>query len=315
MNGNMEHLYNMKAFICDMDGVFYRGNKMLPGALKFIEWLKLEHKHFLFLTNDSRRSPRKLREKLLRLGADIDEKYFYTSASVAAEFLARQCPNGSAFVIGETGLIDALYNVGFSINEVDPDYVVVGFTSDCNYSMLEHATHLVARGAKLIGTDPDLSFITEKGISPGTGALVAPIELATGVRAYYVGKPNSLMMHLAIRKLHVSPQEIAMIGDCMATDILGGIETEITTVLVLSGVTSQNDLKHCSYRPDYTLERVYDIVSSLDDSKYTLKPDYAYRDRVTLTPVNSISSDLVGHSWDGPVNGFSVSDKGQYLSA
>jgi len=283
MNGNMEKLHNMKAFICDMDGVIYHGNKLLPGVLKFIEWLKSENKRFLFLTNSSQRSPRELREKLLRLGVDVDESHFYTSSLATAEFLSRQCPNGSAFVIGEAGLINALYNVGFSINDVNPDYVVVGFTLDYNFRMLECASRLVSKGAKLIGTDPDLSFITEKGITPATGALIAPIELTTGDKAYYVGKPNPVMTRLALTKLNCSPQETALIGDRMDTDILAGIEAGITTVLVLSGVTNRDDLKHCSYQPNYILEGVRDIVTSLDDSQYMLKHDYAYGDGVALT--------------------------------
>ena len=213
MSVNMKKVHKMKAFICDMDGVIYHGNKLLPGALQFIEWLKSENKRFLFLTNNSHRSPRELREKLLRLGADVGEKHFYTSALATAEFLSRQCPNGSVFVIGGPGLINALYDVGFSMNSANPDYVVVGFALDYNYRTMEHAAHLVARGAKLIGTDPNPTFITRKGVSPGTGALVAPIEIATGTKAYYVGKPNPLMTRLALTRLDSGPQETAIIGD------------------------------------------------------------------------------------------------------
>jgi len=288
MTGNMEKLHNMKAFICDMDGVIYHGNKLLPGALNFIEWLKSENKCFLFLTNNSHRSPRELREKLLRLGADVDEKRFYTSALATAEFLSRQCPNGSVFVIGGPGIINALYDVGFSMNSANPDYVVVGFALDYNYRTMEHAAHLVAKGAKLIGTDPNPTFITKKGISPGTGALVAPIELATGTKAYYVGKPNPLMTRLALKKLNCSPQETAIIGDRIDTDIIAGIEADITTVLVLSGITSREDLKSCSYRPDYILEGVRDIIASLDKSQYTLKQDYAYGNGIALTTFQKV---------------------------
>lgn len=283
MNEEMKKLHTMKAFICDMDGVIYHGNKLLPGVLQFIEWLKSENKQFLFLTNNSHRTPREQREKLLRLGADVEESHFYTSALATAEFLSRQCPKGSAFVIGGPGLINALYDAGFSMNSANPDYVVVGFSLDYNYRTLEHASHLVARGAKLIGTDANPTFITKKGLSPGTGALIAPIELATGTKAYYVGKPNPLMTHLALTKLGSTPQETAIIGDRIDTDIIAGIEADITTVLVLSGITTREDLQHWGYRPDYVLEGVRDIVASLDQGGKPLEHDHTYGDGKELT--------------------------------
>jgi NagD protein len=283
MTGKMKRLHNMKAFICDMDGVIYHGNKLLPGVLQFIEWLKLEKKQFLFLTNNSHRTPREQREKLLRLGVDVDEEHFYTSALATAEFLSRQCPNGSAFVIGGPGLINALYDAGFSMNSANPDYVVVGFALDYNYRTMEHATHLVAKGAKLIGTDSNPTFITRKGLSPGTAALVAPIEMATGTKAYYVGKPNPLMTRLALTKLNCIPQETAIIGDRIDTDIIAGIEADITTVLVLSGITSQEDLTHWGYRPDYVLEGVRDIVPSFEQGAKSLEYEHVYGDGVPLT--------------------------------
>lgn len=278
----------MKAFICDMDGVIYHGNKLLPGTLQFIEWLKSENKQFLFLTNNSHRTPREQREKLLRLGIDVDEKHFYTSALATAEFLSRQCPHGSVFVIGGPGLINALYDAGFSVNSVDPDYVVIGFALDYNYRTMEHAAHLVSRGAKLIGTDSNPTFITKKGLSPGTAALVAPIEMATGTKAYYVGKPNPLMTHLALSKLNSSPQETAIIGDRIDTDIIAGIEADITTVLVLSGITTREDLKHCGYNPDYVLENVGEIVPSFDEQQYTLDHHSTYGDGVPMTTFQKV---------------------------
>jgi NagD protein len=284
MNEDMKKLHAMKAFICDMDGVIYHGNKLLPGVLQFIEWLKSEKKQFLFLTNNSHRTPREQREKLLRLGADVGEEHFYTSALATAEFLSRQCPNGSAFVIGGPGLINALYEAGFSMDSANPDYVVVGFALDYNYRTLEHASHLVSGGAKLIGTDANPTFITKKGLSPGTGALIAPIEVATGTKAYYVGKPNPLMTHLALTKLGSTPQETVIIGDRIDTDVIAGIEADITTVLVLSGITKRADLAHWGYRADYVFEGVRDIVTSLDQGeKSLLTRDHAYGDGNPLT--------------------------------
>jgi hypothetical protein len=153
---------------------------------------------------------------------------------------------------------------------------------------MEHAAHLVAKGAKLIGTDPNPTFITKKGISPGTGALVAPIEIATGTKAYYIGKPNPLMTRLALTKLNCSPQETAIIGDRIDTDIIAGIEADIITVLVLSGITSREDLKHWGYRPDYVLEGVHDIVASLEQGAKSLEHNHIYGDGVALTTFEKV---------------------------
>ena len=251
----MDKIRQKKAFICDMDGVLYHGNDLLPGVHEFIAWLKANDKKYLFLTNSSERSPRELSQKLKRLGVDIDEKHFYTSALATAAFLASQCPGGSAYVIGEAGLIQALYGVGFSMNNIDPDYVVIGETR----TKIEKAVMLVRQGAKLIGTNPDLTGPTEQGIVPATGALVAPIELTTGCRAYFVGKPNPLMMRHALKALGCVREDTVIVGDRMDTDIIAGIESEIETVLVLSGVTSRADLKHFGYAPSHVLTGVGEI--------------------------------------------------------
>ena len=256
----MDALRAKKAFICDMDGVIYHGNRLLPGVTKFLDWLGKECKKFLFLTNSSERSPRELREKMLRLTVQINEEHFYTSALATAEFLARQCPDGSVFVIGEAGLTKALYDAGFSMNDTNPDYVVVGETRNYSYDRLERAVHLVGNGAKLIGTNPDLSDPGENGVVPATGALIAPIELAIGSKAYFVGKPNPLMMRHALKKLGCRREETVIVGDRMDTDIIAGLESEIETVLVLSGVTSREHLERFAYRPRYILDGVGDIV-------------------------------------------------------
>lgn len=256
----MQGLQSRKAFICDMDGVIYHGNRLLTGVHEFVEWLNAEEKAFLFLTNNSAKTPRELQEKMLRLGLEIGEEHFYTSALATAAFLSQQCPGGTAFVIGETGITNALYNVGFSMNDSNPDYVVVSESSTYNYEKLEHAVNLVRNGAKLIGTNPDLTGPTETGITPATGALIAPIELATGAKAYFVGKPNPLMMRHALKKVGCRREDTVIIGDRMDTDIIAGIESEITTVLVLSGVTTREDLKRFAYRPRYILNGVGDIV-------------------------------------------------------
>ena len=256
---DLEKIKAKKGFICDMDGVIYHGNMLLPGVKEFVAWLTAENKRFLFLTNSSERSPRELSQKLARLGLEVSEDHFYTSAMATASFLQSQRPGGSAYVIGEAGLINALYEAGFSMNDVNPDYVVVGETSSYNWEKIEKATLLVSNGAKLIGANPDVSGPSEKGIVPATGAMISPIVQASGKRAYFVGKPNPLMMRHGIRLLQVDGADAIIIGDRMDTDIIAGIESEIDTVLVLSGVTDLASVRDFPYRPTYIMNGVCDI--------------------------------------------------------
>jgi NagD protein len=256
---DLEIIRTKNAFIIDMDGVIYHGNRLLQGAAEFVAWLKNNDKRFLFLTNSSERSPVELSQKLGRLGIVVEASHFYTSALATASFLSSQRPGGSAYVIGEPGLINALYEVGYTMNNVNPDYVVVGEARSYSFDTIEKAIGLVLGGARLIGTNPDLTGPGEKGLVPGCGSLLAPIELATGRKAYFVGKPNPLMMRHAIRKLGVTREETAIVGDRMDTDIIAGIESDMETVLVLSGVTSLADLPHFPYGPRHVLEGVFEI--------------------------------------------------------
>lgn len=251
-----EVLNSKRGFISDMDGVIYHGHKLLPGARDFVEWLQKEGKQFLFLTNSSERSPEELRQKLLQLGVNVGLEHFYTSALATAGFLAGQKPGGSAYTIGDPGLTNALYNAGFVMNDVDPDYVVIGESRTYSFEKVEKAINLVLKGAKLIGTNPDLTGPVEKGIVPACGALIRPIELATGVEPYFIGKPNPLMMRQALKRLGCRREEAMIIGDRMDTDIVAGIESEIETVLVLSGVTNLEEMGRFAYQPRYILDGV-----------------------------------------------------------
>lgn len=259
----IEEIRNKTGFISDMDGVIYHGNKLLPGVKEFVAWLKRENKKFLFLTNSSERTPQELQAKLLRMGIAVEQDVFYTSALATAMFLASQKPRGSAYVIGEAGLINALYNVGYTLDSVDPDYVVVGETRTYSYEKIETAINLVLRGSRLIGANPDLTGPTETGIAPATKALIAPIEVATAHTAYFVGKPNPLMMRNALKLLGVKREDSIIIGDRMDTDIIAGIESEIDTCLVLSGITSRKMIDSFPYKPHYVLDGVEDIVKAL----------------------------------------------------
>ena len=247
----------INAFICDMDGVIYHGSRLLDGVTEFVDWLQKTGKRFVFLTNSSERSPRELRQKLLRMGLDVDESHFYTSALATADFLARQSPRAGVYAIGEAGLLNALYDAGLTMNDVDPEFVVMGETRSFNYEKIEKAVHLIrTQGAKLVATNPDVTGPAEHGLIPACGALVAPIEMASGIKAYFVGKPNPLMMRHAMARLSAKREETVIVGDRMDTDIVAGVESGIETVLVLSGVTKPEDLPNFAYRPGYVLPGV-----------------------------------------------------------
>ena len=249
----------IKGFICDMDGVIYHGNQILPGVREFIQWMQDENKEYLFLTNNSGYTPRELNQKLARMGLDVPEEHFYTSALATAAFLRQQAPGCSVFAIGEAGLLNALYDAGVTMNDVNPDYVVVGEGRAYSLDTLTKATNLVLGGAKLIGANSDVSGPIENGIAPACGALVAPIELATGKKAYFCGKPNPLMMRTGLRLLGCHSAEAVMIGDRMDTDVISGMESGMATVLVLSGVSTRETLSTYAYRPSIVLNGVGDI--------------------------------------------------------
>lgn len=258
----MGALQEKKGFICDMDGVIYHGNNLLPGVTEFLKWLEENEKEYIFLTNSSERTPLELSQKLKRMGLSVSEEHFYTSALATAEFLAHQKPGCSAYVIGEAGLMNALYNEGISMNDVNPDYVVMGETRTYSFEKIEKAIALVNKGAKLIGTNPDITGPTETGVMPATGALIAPIEIATGKKAYFVGKPNPLMVRHAMKAIGCHTAEAAFIGDRMDTDVISGLESLIDTVLVLSGITSREMLDEFPYKPTYILNGVGEIMTA-----------------------------------------------------
>lgn len=249
-----------KCFICDMDGVIYHGNKVLPGVVEFIEWLKSSGKGYLFLTNNSAYTPKELSQKLARLGLDVPEEHFYTSALATAAFIAEQAPGCSAYVIGEAGLLKALYDVGVTMNDVNPDYVIVGEGKAYTIDTLTRATNLVLGGAKLIGANSDVSGPVENGIAPACRALISPIEMATGKQAYFCGKPNPLMMRTGLKLMGCHSAEAVMIGDRMDTDVISGLESGMSTVLVLSGISSRKTVESFAYQPSIVLDGVGDIV-------------------------------------------------------
>jgi NagD protein len=255
-------------YLIDMDGVLYRGSELIAGADDFIEQLRARDIPFRLLTNNSQRTRRDVVAKLSRLGIEVEEEHIFTSAMATARYLAQQKPRGTAFVIGEGGLLTALHQNGYAVVDHDPDYVVVGEGRTFNLELVEAAVRMILAGAKLIATNLDPNCPTQNGLRPGCGAMVAMLETATGLRAFSVGKPSPVMMRAARKELGLATDETTIIGDTMETDILGGVQLGFHTVLVLSGGTRPQDLQRFAYRPDIVVESLAEFSVILENEDW-----------------------------------------------
>jgi NagD protein len=245
-----------KCYLLDMDGVLVRGRTPIPGAADFIRRLVRTATPFLVLTNNPMYTPRELHARFAAEGLDIPEQNLFTAALATAQFLAQQRPGGSAYVIGERGLFAALEEVGYALTETAPDYVVLGETLFYDFEQVTRAVRLIAAGARFIATNPDPAGPSEAGLIPECGAMAALIEKATGVRPYFIGKPNPLMMRRALKYLGSHSENTVMVGDRMDTDVVAGMEAGMETILVLTGVTRPEDVDRYPYRPTRVLPSV-----------------------------------------------------------
>ncbi len=280
----------MNGYLIDMDGVIYRGEHVVAGAIEFVSALQARHVPFLFLTNNSQRTRLDIVIKLRRMGfLDIEERHVFTCSIATARFLRSQKPNPTAFVIGEGGLLSALNHFGIGITDKDPDYVVVGEGRTVSFEVLEQATRHLANGAKLIATNLDPNCPTAHGPRPGTGAIIAMLERASGRVALGIGKPSPITMRLARKELGLRTAQIIMVGDTLDTDILGGVQMGYQTVLVLSGGTLIEEVKLSPFLPDYVVESVGTLAKHLDaDGSILLDPMRgterdSHRDSLVLT--------------------------------
>lgn len=248
-----------KSYLIDMDGVIVRGGELIPGADAFLDRLHQRSIKFLILTNNPIYTQVDLQHRLQRMGVNLTTDHIYTSALATALFLKSQKPNATAFVIGESGLTEALHDVGYILTEHHPDYVVLGETTSYSYSRITQAVRLVSEGARFIATNPDPSGPGDGGLVPACGAIAALIETATGVHPYFVGKPNPLMMRTALRFLNEHSENAIMVGDRMDTDVRVGIESGLETILVLSGVTTPEMIDQFPYQPTRVVNSVADL--------------------------------------------------------
>ena len=250
----------IESWLTDMDGVLVHEGSLIPGADEFIKRLRESGRRFLVLTNNSIYTPRDLRARLAHTGIDLPEEAIWTSAMATAQFLDRQRPNGSAYVIGEAGLTTALHEAGYVLTDSDPDYVVLGETRNYSFEAITRAIRLVNDGARFICTNPDATGPSPEGALPACGSVAALITKATGVEPYFVGKPNPLMMREALNQIEAHSETTAMIGDRMDTDVLCGLEAGLRTFLVLTGVTQPDEVDRFPYLPSTVVPSIADLI-------------------------------------------------------
>jgi NagD protein len=253
----------IRSWLMDMDGVLVHEEHAIPGAAPFLARLRELELPFLVLTNNSMYTRRDLSARLSRAGLDVPEDAIWTSALATSRFLENQRPGGSAFVIGEAGLTTALHSAGYTLNERDPEYVVLGETRTYSFERIAQAIRLIAAGARFIATNPDATGPTPDGPLPATGSVAALISRATGVEPYFVGKPNPLMMRSALNAIDAHSETTAMVGDRMDTDVVAGLEAGMHTVLVLTGSTSRDEAERFPYRPSRIVDSIGDLVDEL----------------------------------------------------
>ena len=247
-------------WLTDMDGVLVHEGKALDGAAELIKQWQDSGTPFLVLTNNSIYTPRDLSARLRAGGLDVPEDRIWTSALATADFLKSQNPSGTAYVIGESGLTQALHDVGYVQTDTNPDYVVLGETRNFSFENLTKAIRLINAGARFIATNPDATGPSAEGVLPATGAVAALITKATGKDPYIVGKPNPMMFRSAMRKIGAHSQSTGMIGDRMDTDVVAGIEAGLHTILVLTGISDEAEIQKYPFRPTEILMSVADLV-------------------------------------------------------
>ncbi len=248
-----------QGLLIDMDGVIYSGDALITGADKFIARLLEQKIPFMFMTNNSQRTRVDAVRKLEKLGIKVSEDHVYTSAMATGKFLASQIPGGTAYVLGEGGLISSLHENGITLVNSDPDFVVLGEGRNFTLEMVQKAVDMVLAGAKFVITNRDPSPKKKGWDNLGIAATSAMIEEATGVRAFVVGKPSPVMMRSARKALGLETAETTIIGDTMDTDIRGGVQMGYKTILVLSGITKRENLARYAFKPDLVVDSVNEI--------------------------------------------------------
>ncbi len=246
----------IKGVILDLDGTVYRGGAEVPGAANFIAWLRAQGIKHLFVTNRANRTPEEICTQLRGYGIACDDKDVLTTAQVTAWHLGK----GKVFFIGEEGLRRELVNAGFEITDDSPDYVIVSFDRDPSQDKIAKACRLIEGGAKFVATNPDKGLPTESGYQPGTGAIVESVSAVTGLKPMMIGKPERLIVDLALERMGLKAAEVINVGDNVDTDIPAGKNAGVRTAFILTGLSRREDLAHAPAKPDWTVENYNELT-------------------------------------------------------
>ncbi|MGP5246858.1 HAD-IIA family hydrolase [Corynebacterium flavescens] len=255
----------MISYLSDMDGVLIKEGEMIPGADKFIQTLYNNDIEFMVLTNNSMSTPRDLAARLRNTGLNIPPERIWTSAKATATFLSTQDKEGTAFVVGESGLTTAMHEDGWILSDNNAEFVVLGETRTYSFEAITTAINLIRGGARFIATNPDVTGPAPQGVLPATGAVAALITAATNRQPYYVGKPNPVMMRSALNNIGAHSEDTVMIGDRMDTDVKAGIEAGMRTILVRTGISDEKEIARYPYRPSTVVESVAELPERIYD--------------------------------------------------
>ena len=256
----MRSFDDVKLFLLDMDGTFYLGDRLIDGSLSFIDRVQKTGRDFLFLTNNSSHNAAFYVERLHRMGLDVPRSKILTSGEATCEVLSEKYPAKRAYVLGNEYLIEEFHEAGIPVDDANPEIAVIGFDTTLTYEKMRKICDLVRAGLPYIATHPDFNCPTENGFMPDIGAIIAFIEASTGRRPdLIVGKPNTGIVEAAVRRTHIAPAQMAMVGDRLYTDIETGIRSGMLSVLVMSGETTREMLASSATRPDYTFDRLCDM--------------------------------------------------------
>ncbi|MBI4851868.1 MAG: HAD family hydrolase [Acidobacteria bacterium] len=262
----MTTLKDIAALIIDMDGVLWHDNEPLPGLIEFFELLRKRNIKFVLATNNAGRTPEQYQEKLLSMGVSVAKEEILTSSQATALYLKGIAkPSSKVFVIGEEGLKQPLREMGFEITTGSSDYVVCGMDRGLNWEKLAQATLNIRAGAMFLGTNPDTTYPTERGVVHGNGAILAALKTASNVEPVIIGKPEPIMYQQAMLRLGTNKENTVALGDRLETDILGAKRASIASIMVLTGISTLKDLEIVDYKPEWVLEGLPEVIKALEN--------------------------------------------------
>lgn len=272
-NSVLERLRNVRAVLFDMDGVVYVGDQPLPGVQEMLDYLESTGRKWLFVTNNASRTKQQFADKVRKMGIRATPDHILGSADATASWLAEQVkdhdwPTGKVILNGMEGLRTALHNAGFEFTSdpFDATYAISGANFNLVYEDLANLTLAIRNGARFIGTNPDVTFPSERGQIPGTGSILALLTAATGVEPTVIGKPNFGMYEIAMHSLGVQPQETLMIGDRYDTDIVGAVKLGLLTSAVLTGISTRQEFEEAALPPHLICAGLPDLLQLFTDS-------------------------------------------------